>query len=226
MVTEYIDGFTLSAEKFLSMPSATRAKLITSLSEQLRLLRTIPAPDYYGHVHKQGWRPALILLARSTSTAMCGPYETYDAFAQAAYNAAELSAVISFNLPDLDVTQVQALSAFKATLASCAGRAPRFTHLDLQLRNMIATPIGGSSEEDAQEWQVTLIDWADAGWYPAFMQAVVLRERLDLFTREALNIDKRYELVDTILENLGEQSYVELEKVFREISGAANYTLM
>jgi hypothetical protein len=91
---------------------------------------------------------------------------------------------------------------------------------------MIATPVGGSSEEDAQEWQVTLIDWADAGWYPAFMQAVVLRERLDLFTREALNIDKRYELVDAILENLGEQSYAELEKVFREICGAANYTLM
>jgi serine/threonine protein kinase len=91
MVTEYIDGFTLSAEKFLSMPSATEAKLIASLSDHLCILRSIPAPDYYSHVHKQGWRPYLYLLARHTFTTMCGPYETYDAVAQAAYNAAELS---------------------------------------------------------------------------------------------------------------------------------------
>jgi hypothetical protein len=68
---------------------------------------------------------------------------------------------LSYLPPYLDADQVRALSAFKSTLASCAGRDPRFLHLDLQLRNMVATSIGGSFEEDAQDWQVTLIDWAD-----------------------------------------------------------------
>jgi hypothetical protein len=208
------------------MPCATREKLIASLSDQLRLLRSIPAPDYYGHVHKQGWRPSLYLLARHTFTAMCGPYETYDAFAQAAYDAAELSAVISYDESNLDAEQVRDLSAFKSTLASREGRAPRFTHLDVQLRNIIATPIRGTSEDDAQEWQVTLIDWMDAGRYPAFMQAVVLRERLHLHTREALNVEKRAELVDSILKDLGEQSYAEVEKVFWSLIRSANHTVM
>lgn len=226
LVIKYIDGFALSADKFLSMSSTTQAKIITSLSNQLCLIRAIPSPGYYGHVYNQGWRPTHRTITSNCST-LCRPYDTYDAFAQAAYNAAELSAAKRYISPDLYEDQVSDLIAFKSVLNCCAGRDPRFTHLDIQMRNMIATPIGGSSEGDAQDWEVTMIDWADAGWFPAWAQAVLLRGKLHLFTQDMKDHEEeRFELVDAIWKDLGEQSYANVEKVFWELIGSAGYTVM
>ncbi|KAH7063876.1 hypothetical protein BKA63DRAFT_483297 [Paraphoma chrysanthemicola] len=144
MVMSRVPGFALSPEKWLTLPSTARTQILSSLSEQVRVMRAIPAPGYYGHVHKQGWRPTLGAVAQRFD-GMCGPYETYTEFARAV------------------------------------------------------------DEESAEDWEATLIDWADAGWWPAWMQAVTLHETMNMCTRiegsmeVAVNKEAAVEIIESLL---------------------------
>jgi hypothetical protein len=170
VVTEFLEGDTLSYEKWVSWGADAQAKIIASISEQLRLLRSVPAEGYYGRVNRQGWRPGLYLL-RTLFKEICGPYHTYEDLVSAIYTSAELTGTICCGSKDWVGSQEACLAAIKSTLTGCKGSQPTLTHLDPAGKNIIIRRVEGTDGED-EVWEATFIDWADCGWYPAWMQTV------------------------------------------------------
>jgi hypothetical protein len=175
MVTEYLEGDTLSYGKWESYGAAAQAKIIASISEQLRLLRSVPAEGYYGRVNRQGWRAGLYLL-RTHFKEMCGPYDTYEDFVSALFTSAELTGTICVLSKDWFPSQEACLTAIKSTLMTCKGSRPTLTHLDPAGKNIMIRRVEGTDGED-EVWEATFIDWADCGWYPAWMQTVAFHTR-------------------------------------------------
>jgi hypothetical protein len=50
-------------------------------------------------------------------------------------------------------------------LTSSRGLGPKFTHIDPGLHNILIRKI--VQDNGTEDWEVTLIDWADSGWFPA-----------------------------------------------------------
>ncbi|KAF2878228.1 hypothetical protein BDV95DRAFT_533480 [Massariosphaeria phaeospora] len=147
MVTEFIEGGTLTYNRWKGFSEDARETILSKISHQLQLLRSIPSEGYYGRIHKQPWRPHFGLL-RTRCTEQCGPYDTYAEFIPA-------------------------------------------------------------TETSAEDWEVTLIDWADCGWYPAWMQIVAFSQCIHMFTDDAdIDWDARKHFVENALQNI-EDPYLE-----------------
>ncbi|KAH7076251.1 hypothetical protein FB567DRAFT_553202 [Paraphoma chrysanthemicola] len=225
MVMSRVPGNTLSPEKWLTLPSTTRTQILASIREQIRLMRALPAPGYYGLVHKQGWRPLHEVL-REQHANMCGPYETYAEFSSAVYATAEIETLVVGDAPDFFPTEVGALEELQDLLQNeQRGREPKFTHVDLALKNVVVRPIGGD-EHDAKDWEATIIDWADAGWWPAWMQVVATKSRMNMSTlaagsRIVPNEEAREEILHGLFQGSGEDGYEDYLKV----NDSVNYNL-
>lgn len=46
---------------------------------------------------------------------------------------------------------------------------PRFTHTDFQRKNVLIQRLA-QSDPNHRQFQMTLIDWATAGWYPSYWE--------------------------------------------------------
>ncbi|EAT80119.1 hypothetical protein SNOG_12306 [Parastagonospora nodorum SN15] len=75
IIMDYIEGETLSGEKWLSLSDTSRSIILSRLCEQFQILRSIPSEGYYGHVHRQGWPPWLSFL-RKMQPGASGPFDT------------------------------------------------------------------------------------------------------------------------------------------------------
>jgi hypothetical protein len=90
IVMEYIEGDTLD-KVWDEMKDEERIKICTKLAEQLRLIRTIPSPGYYGRIHHQPFPRGLEALdtPRNKIISETGPFHTYAEFCKAVYDATE-----------------------------------------------------------------------------------------------------------------------------------------
>ncbi|KAH7338490.1 kinase-like domain-containing protein, partial [Pyrenochaeta sp. MPI-SDFR-AT-0127] len=170
MVMEDIQGVELSTELWLSFGIETRKKICSKLAEQLRLLRETPppAPAYYGRVHNQGWEPDLGLF-RTRSQDLLGPYESYSDFCKAFLRTARFNAARCYRKLENDPVLLLLLSDLETNVELWNGNQPTFTHIDPAFGNMIIQQVRKSSDGD-EDWEVALIDWTNAGWYPRWMQ--------------------------------------------------------
>ena len=179
LIMEFIEGVTLGSI-WASLDDEARKKICSKLSTQIRLLRSVPSEGYYGRVNYQGWGPHANLFRIRLGDNMKGPYNTYEDCISAMYNAAELRAADTDMGPELEPYAQLYLSQFKRTLSESGGHEPKLTHLDPKFDNIMVQPIEGA-EGDVRDWEVVLIDWADCGWLPAWMQAVSFNHRIGLF---------------------------------------------
>lgn len=212
---EYIEGGTLTEEKYLSFSVGTRKKICSRLSEQLRLLRAIPAEGYYGRVHRQAWLGGGVFI-NMRSRLPSDPYDTYENFISDACANAQVSRALGGSREEWNAKDVEYLSKMERILRNCTGMMPTFTHVSPALQNIIVKPLGGSGE-DAVDWEVTLIDWANRGWFPAWAQAVTLNDRFYLSTPD--QVDHRPELdeaMEVFCANF-EESYSEQIALFDEL---------
>ena len=176
---EFIEGDTLDYKRWKTLGEEACTKICSKLSDQLHLLRSVPSEGYYGRVYNQGWRHRLCLL-RGRANKMCGPYNTYENCVSGMYTASELQESMWHDGKDLTTEAELALSNFKRTLTTGKGHEPTLTHLDPSLQNIIVRPLQGT-EGPESDWEVTLIDWADLGWLPGWMQAVAFSQQVVMF---------------------------------------------
>ena len=158
------------------MEEAQRIKICTELGKQLRLLRSIPSPGYYGRVHHQPYLETASLLTTRHKEPL-GPYETYGDMAAALADAAELKAAVGDTELEYHPSRQLHLDHIRSAYANSEHNEPKFTHLDLKLDNTLLKPVlGGHGEQ--QMYEIVLIDWTRAAWYPAWLEAVgVLNEQ-------------------------------------------------
>ncbi|KAF2797009.1 hypothetical protein K505DRAFT_270242, partial [Melanomma pulvis-pyrius CBS 109.77] len=168
MVSEFVEGETLNHDKWLALDDEDQKLICYKLSEQFRLLRSVPPVEgYYGRVNHQGWSPWFPFL-KTTGKEMLGPYQTYEDFVSAMCANAELRFAY-MNCEDYGPIYVKFLSRLKSILDRTKSYKPVLTHIDPKFENIIIRPIKGAGGE-IKDWEVTLIDWDMCGWLPAFMQ--------------------------------------------------------
>jgi serine/threonine protein kinase len=175
LVMEFIEGGSLSHNRWLALDQKDQEKVTLRIAEQIQLLRSVPSEGYYGRIMHQGWEPEFSLF-RIRMADMCGPYSTYEDCIMALYATAEARAAVSTMAPDFYPDQLLALTNLKHTLTNCAGHEPTLTHLDLKLENIMVRPIQGAKGK-VEDYEVVLIDWACLGWLPAWMEAVTVLQR-------------------------------------------------
>jgi hypothetical protein len=222
---EYLEGDILSYEKWKSCSEDAQTKICASISEQLRLFRSVPAEGYYGRVNKQGWRPHLSLL-RSRCQEVSGSYDTYEDFASAVSTSTELTATMcSFTLQWHPIEE-SCLSTIMLTLLTCTGRQPTLTHMDPGPKNIIVRQVKGKDSDD-DDWEATFIDWADCGWYPAYMQTVafhLLTDMIDMGPFCAVP-EAEEQFLSKILQNM-EDPYTEQVSLFKKLDDKLAHGLL
>lgn len=216
LVTEFIEGETLNPKIWEALDNKAQHIICSKLSEQLKLLQSIPSEGYYGRLHRQGWSPWIPFL-RTRGKDMCGPYDTFDDFISAMYTTAELCQAKSDFSPDFDPWTQEFLSDFKQILGRTSGVTPVLTHMDPKFQNIIITPVSNQNGEEIDDWEVTLIDWDSLGWLPAFMQFAIIcascyPEHEESWTRR-------------IFANF-QESYVTEVEFLRKSIETVDYTLM
>lgn len=221
MVMEFIEGDTLDMDKWLALDDEAQTIICSKLSEQLKLLRSIPCEGegYYGRVYRQGWSPLSFLRIRYKE--MLGPYNTFDDFISAMYVCTEHDLATQNLADEFFPEEVEFLSKFKHVLGKTRGFKPVLTFLDLKWDNLIVRPIKGEDGEAIKDWEITLIDWHDCGWLPAFMQFAALEARIMLFGEDDAKFRQR------VYANFEEAyTYTEELKFLEDGRYHANYTFI
>lgn len=177
---EFIEGFELSLETWTGFTEAERTTLCARLGEQFRLLRSIPSEGYYGRVHHQAFS-RLIAMFRTNGKQSCGPYDTYEEYVAAVISSAEVNCIIGgVNKGErLFEDQELMLSEYKLGLETCTVRKPVFTHVDPDPKNIIFRRIP-ETQDQAADFEVTLIDWDGAGWLPAWVQGACFQANISM----------------------------------------------
>lgn len=205
LVTEFIKGVELKYEDWISFTEEERTTLYARLGEQYRLLRSIPSEGYYGRIHHQAFDRNMGMF-RTNGKQSSGPYETYEEFTLAVIRSAEVFAMIGrCHLEErrrLDEDQELLLSEYKLALETSTDRKPVFTHVDPGLKNIIFHRISGP--HDPPDWEVTLIDWAGAGWFPAWVQGAAFAQRFGIW-------DKSGEFYDDLAKEFVARAYGNME---------------
>jgi hypothetical protein len=213
LIMEFIEGVTLESI-WASLDDEARKKISSKLANQIRLLRSVPSEGYYGRVNYQGWGSLNNLFRIRVGNTLNGPYNTYEDCISAMYNAAELRAADSDMGPDLQPDAQLYLSQFKRTLSEWGCHEPKLTHLDPKFYNVMVQRTKGDGE-GAEDWEVVLIDWADCGWLPAWMQAVSFDQRVGLFDKH-WNVDEQAKT--RFIKSMSlEESYLEQIAFFRKL---------
>ncbi|KAI8931086.1 hypothetical protein NX059_012097 [Plenodomus lindquistii] len=181
MVQEYLEGEELSTPLWLGLDATARKQICSSLVEQLRQLRSIPPPhpSYYGRVHNQGWLEDSPLF-QTCRKELCGPYNSYEDFCNAAVDSAQLQdALYSSPSVEQEIISDSLLSEFESAIKTWSSR-PTFTHMDPAFKNILVRQV--SNSDGTQGWEATMIDWERSGWFPSWMQAVAFRSCVWLLT--------------------------------------------
>lgn len=150
-----------------------------------------------------------------------GPYATYEDCISAMYDSAELSIALNTNQSHLCSEDELLLAEFRRLTTESTGREPTLTHLDSTWANIVIQELPGPEGQES-DWEVTLIDWADMGWLPAWMQAVAISRNIGMFTGDPeapVDFVEKSKAVKLVSRSF-EEPFDELKKNFVELCRA------
>jgi hypothetical protein len=140
-----------------TLEDSEKSVICAKLNGIITSIRSIPAPPFYGSIDHGQFRHYLFY-SPDVDKEICGPFDSEDHF-----NAALVKRLRS------DWAQMEKHS-YKADFYErnlgkvLIGHKPIFSHSDLQRKNVLVhwDPLQGS--------MVSLIDWEEAGWFPAYWE--------------------------------------------------------
>jgi hypothetical protein len=165
IVMQYIHGNTLLAE-WPTMSEAQKSTVGKKLRSYFAQLRDIPSPGYYGS-RGRGHMPNGIFWDGETEyldPAISGPFET----------EADLNNGLVLKSRSIDESNKR--RGYKADFYAKSlpmvlrGHRPTFTHGDFQRKNVIVRRKEQTELAEDDDYEVTLVDWEKAGWYPDYWE--------------------------------------------------------
>jgi hypothetical protein len=173
---DFIEGIPLGINNLRDeIPPHVQDIVCAKVSAQIRLLRSLPSEGYYGRIHGQGWMEPPPSLQSHREYKLVGPFSTYEQFVSALCHADERWEATKFPgtewPPGFESKTMELWSAF----AEWEPQEPKFTWIDPKLGNVIVQPV--RKEDGTEDWDVVLIDWECAGWYPAWLQATQFNDK-------------------------------------------------
>lgn len=183
LMMNFIEGDTLTGDIFAGFSQQAQDIICKKISSQIRYLRELDS-DYYGRVHGQGWlnAPTGIVVETGASKSVTGPYKTYEELVSAMCRADELRIATIGTKPEWNPNSVLSMAKRRASFSSWNPHEPKFTWLDPKMANMIVQPI---KSDEVEDWDVFLIDWENAGWFPAWMQLMQFSTRCGIMVKDA-----------------------------------------
>jgi Phosphotransferase enzyme family len=175
IIMEYIQGSTLlSAWPAMSNPQ--KDIVVRKLRSYLEELRRIPSPGYYGSLGRRHLLDSMFWTGKGAhrDPAINGPFDTESALNEA------LARKSMMNASDNGRHGYKA-DFYRRSLPSIfRGHQPVFTHGDFQRKNIIvrrvvrAAPSASNKAhkgtDSVEDYEVTLVDWEKAGWYPTYWE--------------------------------------------------------
>ncbi|KAH6704235.1 kinase-like domain-containing protein [Leptodontidium sp. 2 PMI_412] len=164
LVMERLDGESLEA-MWPVLDDDEKSTVCDKLKDVFATIRKIPMPypNFYGSVEK-GPMPHHLFHSADADPAICGPFDS-----ESEFNAAlvrRLRAIWAEN----------GKHSFKADFyernldAMLKGHEPRFSHSDLQPKNILVRRVQSQAGLASKCFEVALIDWEEAGWYPSYWE--------------------------------------------------------
>jgi len=160
IIMERIPGKTLEAE-WDFMDQRAKNSIATKLRALFEEIKRLPSPGSYCNLMRG---PLLdnLFWTDNRSESIDGPFETeedlnYALVKKASYN----------NLP------TERVAYYRRHLPHVLrGHPPIFTHGDFQKKNVIVCPTSNLNNDnnESPEYEVVLIDWEFAGWYPCYWE--------------------------------------------------------
>lgn len=168
---EYVPGKNCQSEEDWNVLSEkVKTNICRKVGQQLNLLQTVPAPSpsYYGRINNQPFRPGCPTLIYS-SKGFHGPYHSHEDFITAVQSYCEESSISSYSTDFAPESKIF-LESFLRDMENALGQESRLTHPDLKPQNVIVQPM----QDDPEDCDVVLIDWAEMAWLPAYVQAATV----------------------------------------------------
>jgi hypothetical protein len=169
-MTEFIEGITLESNRLAELPVQVQDLIFSKVSAQIQYLRCLPSEGYYGRVHGQGWlEPPRAIRTPEENLTVSGPYNSYAELTSVIHRAYEVETALWDDEP-FDSNHESYVATFLSIFPDWNPHEPKFTWIDPALVNVIARPVKGDTGNE--DWEVFLIDWESAGWYPAWVQSL------------------------------------------------------
>lgn len=172
---EFIEGLQMDADKFAKLPVHAQDIVCAKISDQIRILRSMPSEGYYGRVHRQGWMSQPRALETHAEHRYCGPFNTYEELVSAMFYAWVNFQALNYTSLVWDDTFESDTAELFSLIAGFEPQEPKFTWIDPKPANVIVQPI--QKDDGTEDWDVVLIDWEYSGWYPAWVQAMQVEKK-------------------------------------------------
>jgi Phosphotransferase enzyme family len=177
IIMECIEGSTLLA-KWPAMSDSDKDLVVKKLKHYFDELRRIPSPSYYGSLGRRHMLDSMFWTGEGANRnpAINGPFKTESGLNEALVQKMMLIA-------SANGRHSSKADFYRRSLPSIfSGHKPIFTHGDFQRKNIIVRKIFSTSthpntvsktnkhKEFLDEYEITLIDWEKAGWYPTYWE--------------------------------------------------------
>lgn len=166
LVMEYLQGDTLES-LWPSLATVEKDLILLKLRGIFNQLRALPSHGFFGDVNK-GHVPHHLLFSPGYEQKASGPFESERDFVLGLVSRSRRNAKSNKEHSYLaDFFENQLL----CDLAD-DDRTPIFTHSDLQTKNILVRQISSPNSPNGKEYEVSIVDWESAGWYPAYWEYV------------------------------------------------------
>lgn len=164
IIMEFVEGDTL-ASIWPDLNVTQKSKITTRLRDSYDELRRLPSPGYFGSLGKRHLLDE-IFWTREKIPSINGPFETEHALNEAMAQKYVYDGRTSYKA---DYYRQCLPHIFR-------DHSPTFAHADCQRKNIIVRKV--SPPEDVinadqvleDNFEVTIIDWEKAGWYPSYWE--------------------------------------------------------
>ena len=179
VIMEWIDGIEAEENEVRMLDLTARLKICRKIGEQLKALRSIPAPSprFYGRVNGQPFQPQFFLTA-CRGQDFGGPFYTFEGMRDCMLENMKTTALRrnwGSGREALSYMQRVMSARFLDRLGKdSAAWEPKLTHHDIEWQNMVFVSPSGNSEDKLEDRDVVLIDWEHLTWVPAFMEPACL----------------------------------------------------
>lgn len=165
IVMELIQGVTLES-LWSTLDDHDKIHILDKLRPIFAKMRSLPHPGFYGSIRK-GPLPSHLFWVPENDPEITGPFEDESEILAALVKRSRLNwSMNKKHSYKADFFQQEFAQALK-------NHPPTFTHADVQRKNIIVRKVpneGGEVVRGEGTYEVFIVDWEDAGWYPSYWE--------------------------------------------------------
>jgi hypothetical protein len=162
IIMEFLPGETLEG-KWSALLEQEKTLITSKLRRIFDKMRHLPSPDFYGDI-SQRHLPHHLFWIKEKVASISGPFDNeHDlnmSFVGRLRAIAEENGMHSYKADFYERSLSRALS----------NHPPTFSHSDVQRKNILVREIPAKSPGQEKDYELSIIDWEEAGWYPSYWE--------------------------------------------------------